>query len=459
MLISGATTSPARTWTRDNSPYALQTLVVLPNQTPGVLAKTLFDTGSDVELVSRGFVENAGLSTLITPLKAKRFIVGLGGGQLTAVEEVVLKWIFCNKSPIVEVKCYVVDLPEDEFDLLLGREFLHRNEIVVLQLPNLPANRPPTVAKARATTVTVDPTTDQIQQLQVLDHHNSISAEKNARKRLDQRRARKKNRRPIVQQTLRFLRTGSWVAEQDALPQQGELLSESFSQHIAPSESEMTYVNDNQPGGSAEVQDVVKAEKHHDPPNADVGRHNILNPVPVAGGVGHPTSNVEQKSESLVPKAAQEYKGLVQEKAETKLPEPSDSRNALRIVKEETTSLITKETELDLPTDDSSRFVPVPETCESEVLTRKELQPPTTNWAEAPLKDQPTTSDSMSSPPISQGTPLTLLNTPMTGRTLAESPLLVTSHDEKGVSPPLAHTITPVTHLKLWKKACYVYLV
>lgn len=35
----------------------------------------------------------------------------------------------------------MVDVPEDEFHLLLGRDFLHRNEILVFQFPNPPEHR------------------------------------------------------------------------------------------------------------------------------------------------------------------------------------------------------------------------------------------------------------------------------------------------------------------------------
>lgn len=80
-----------KAWPRDSSPYTLQTMVLSPNTTHGLLARGLFDTGADVELVSRDFIEYNGLASLVTSLNSSQAIIGLGGGQVTAIEEVNLK--------------------------------------------------------------------------------------------------------------------------------------------------------------------------------------------------------------------------------------------------------------------------------------------------------------------------------------------------------------------------------
>ena len=129
----------------------MQTLIVSPKAgSHGILATTLFDSGSELELVSRAFVESSGLTRRVKLSANPRSIIGLGQGQMMAKEEITLTWIFSNKSPMIDVCCYLVDVSEHEFDLLLGGDFLHKNQILMLQPPKpLGTGQIPT-AKVRA---------------------------------------------------------------------------------------------------------------------------------------------------------------------------------------------------------------------------------------------------------------------------------------------------------------------
>jgi hypothetical protein len=126
-----------RTRGKENSPYARQTMVVEPSPPVrrGHLVLTLFDSGSDAELISKSFIENAGLMSMITPLSTPESLVGIGGSLMTAKEEITLQWTFSNKSPTLPLRCFVVEIGLGDFDLLLGRGFLFEHKILVLQAP------------------------------------------------------------------------------------------------------------------------------------------------------------------------------------------------------------------------------------------------------------------------------------------------------------------------------------
>jgi hypothetical protein len=104
---------------------------------PGHLVLTLFDSGSDAELISKSFIENAGLVKRLHRLSSPRSLVGIGGGLTIAKEEVMLQWTFSNKSPTLPLRCFVAETGLGYFDLLLGRGFLFEHRILVLQAPRL----------------------------------------------------------------------------------------------------------------------------------------------------------------------------------------------------------------------------------------------------------------------------------------------------------------------------------
>jgi hypothetical protein len=125
-------------------------MVVAPNLQAGraSLVLTLFDSGSDADLISQSFVERSGLQQLVTPLTAPRSIVGLGGSFMVAKEEIKLDWTFSSKSPTLPLRCYLIDMGLGEFDLLLGRVFLYEHKILVLQAPRAPREIELSVAMA-----------------------------------------------------------------------------------------------------------------------------------------------------------------------------------------------------------------------------------------------------------------------------------------------------------------------
>ncbi|KAF2093054.1 hypothetical protein NA57DRAFT_61910 [Rhizodiscina lignyota] len=127
-------------WAKENSPYARQTMVAAPDPSipRGHLVFTLFDSGSDVEFISKHFVEKAGLMYLVSPLASPRLIAGLGGGSIVSKEEITLNWTFSNKSPRLPIRCYLVERGLDCFDLLLGRELMFEYKILILQTPTEP---------------------------------------------------------------------------------------------------------------------------------------------------------------------------------------------------------------------------------------------------------------------------------------------------------------------------------
>ena len=138
----------SRTWAKENSPYARQTMVVEPGPPAGRghLVLTLFDSGSDAELISKSFVENSGLARMVNRLSTPRSLVGIGGGLTVAKEEIMLQWTFSNKSPTLPLHCFVAERGLGDFDLLLGRGFLFEHSILVLQAPRLFESEPLSVA-------------------------------------------------------------------------------------------------------------------------------------------------------------------------------------------------------------------------------------------------------------------------------------------------------------------------
>jgi hypothetical protein len=117
--------------------YTFHTLVRVSTTNPEfpdvfLSARTLFDTGSDVEIISNLFVERFGLTAFIAPSPTPRPLYGFGGARAWTTGDVHLKWYFdFNSSPQI-VTFSLVDRPEDDFDILLGGQFLHKNRILVV---------------------------------------------------------------------------------------------------------------------------------------------------------------------------------------------------------------------------------------------------------------------------------------------------------------------------------------
>jgi hypothetical protein len=113
-------------------------------------ARTIFDTGSELELVSHAFVERNGLSELVTLSNSAQVMTGVGGLKTIAKEMIKLTWFFQGGSTPRELTCYLIDIPEEDFDILLGSSFLHHHKLLVVDDPSLTRRMKP-VAKVRTT--------------------------------------------------------------------------------------------------------------------------------------------------------------------------------------------------------------------------------------------------------------------------------------------------------------------
>jgi hypothetical protein len=118
-------------------PYIFQTSVFSPasDLTTPIPARTIFDTGSDVELVNTSFIERNGLAELLTQLKVPKTMMGLAGACIVSEGKIRLTWKFEHTSTPRDIICYLVEVHEKEFDILLGRSFLHEHGLLVVQDP------------------------------------------------------------------------------------------------------------------------------------------------------------------------------------------------------------------------------------------------------------------------------------------------------------------------------------
>ncbi len=92
-------------------------------------ARTLFDTGSDIELISRSFIERVGLQPLVMRSETPRNLTALGTWEGCLHEEVAFTWRFLDHV-VQNVTFYVIDLVDDDFDILLGGQMLHTNGVL-----------------------------------------------------------------------------------------------------------------------------------------------------------------------------------------------------------------------------------------------------------------------------------------------------------------------------------------
>ena len=112
-------------------------------------ARTLFDTGSELNLVSRSFITWNGLRHFIKKSSAPQPLTAFGTWEDWLDEEIQLSWQF-NGHIYNDIRYYIIDLPDNDFDLLLGGEFLHSNQILEVVERRRSANSMPK-ARVRAT--------------------------------------------------------------------------------------------------------------------------------------------------------------------------------------------------------------------------------------------------------------------------------------------------------------------
>ena len=97
-----------------------------------IAARTMFDTGSEVELIARSFVSRNRLTDLVKQSETPKTLMSLGSLYAIAKEVISLVWIFQPESPPRDLTCYVVDFPTEDLDILLGRAFLHKHNLLVV---------------------------------------------------------------------------------------------------------------------------------------------------------------------------------------------------------------------------------------------------------------------------------------------------------------------------------------
>jgi hypothetical protein len=95
-------------------------------------ARTLFDTGSEVNLVSRSFVKLSGLETQLRKLSCPRSICAVQNTEFWIDQELIVDWYFDKRSTAKTINLFLVDIPGDDIDVLIGGEFLHKHRILVL---------------------------------------------------------------------------------------------------------------------------------------------------------------------------------------------------------------------------------------------------------------------------------------------------------------------------------------
>lgn len=107
------------------------------------VARTMFDTGADAELISRAFLTRHGLTKVITASRSPRMLEGFNGSRVVAKDLAKLTWIFQPESPPRELLGHVVELPDDGPDILLGSRFLQKHGLLVVQDAAMRASKKP----------------------------------------------------------------------------------------------------------------------------------------------------------------------------------------------------------------------------------------------------------------------------------------------------------------------------
>lgn len=121
-------------------PYTFQTSVAIgarcaSGEREPLNARTIFDTGSEIEIVSPTFVARNGLQKMVLRLETPTPVMGLGGVQTVVYETLTLDWQFKHGSPYRSIRCFLVDVGNDQFDVLVGGRFLSKYQLLVAQDP------------------------------------------------------------------------------------------------------------------------------------------------------------------------------------------------------------------------------------------------------------------------------------------------------------------------------------
>ncbi|OCK73574.1 hypothetical protein K432DRAFT_410579 [Lepidopterella palustris CBS 459.81] len=104
------------------------TIVLLSNEHPQyVSARGKFDTGADINLISRNLVEKRGLLDLVENLEKGLTIRGIEDAQFTAKAKITLTW-YLNKSSYSRMTEFFLT-EDDSFDILLGNDFINENNL------------------------------------------------------------------------------------------------------------------------------------------------------------------------------------------------------------------------------------------------------------------------------------------------------------------------------------------
>jgi len=130
--------------------YSFHTVILTSHGGNEIVARTMFDTGSEVDLISRHFVTRHGLTDSVMSSCSPRALAGFNGAVTIANFEVRLIWIFQPESPPRALSCYVVDLPVEGPDLLLGSTFLQKHSLLLVRDSAMQRSKRP-LAYIRAT--------------------------------------------------------------------------------------------------------------------------------------------------------------------------------------------------------------------------------------------------------------------------------------------------------------------
>jgi hypothetical protein len=148
----------------------------------------MFDTGSDINIVSKSFVIRNDLSGSVISLEEPRPVMGLGGLQTIVHELMNIKWQFRTDSPMRDVHCYVIDVDQNDFDILLGGKFLREHKLLVVQEPGgygllMPMNTIPTVRMAGCGLMPDMKNGDHIREMERARKRRALEDAKQAKKR------------------------------------------------------------------------------------------------------------------------------------------------------------------------------------------------------------------------------------------------------------------------------------
>ena len=92
-----------------------------------VAARAILDSGSDISLISRRYVEETGLTKQLQPLKDPLTFKGIEGSVFTSSAQIDLTWYIKSSSSSRRTSFLLTE--DESFDILLGNQFISGNHI------------------------------------------------------------------------------------------------------------------------------------------------------------------------------------------------------------------------------------------------------------------------------------------------------------------------------------------